>query len=358
MIDQGDPIYYDWSNITQDQFDDYRLGIYNSDETTTSSPNVTSTNETYNSKNTSDKADTPSSEIAFERAIVVMFNQDINGPISTFFTTTYNRRNISDITNPDLIDYKNPLHFQLKHSNLNQSERDLISTLFLCNREFLKTYGHEIDNNWSNVSPYMFDEIGENYGFVPIDRSMILPPTITPSKLRSSDSSKSVHGCAETTHFINNVEKQASNLYINTPILEPNIVTDHNSHKEFLHKLIGEHKQTYSTSDENQPYTNGVSLIVQQQQGITNLPLVSLLLLVEIDYNVLLDNPTQKSAEELPNIIDENTVLLNEDLDDISDDSTYMLAEEFYNDLVEHISMKDETLNPSIEERETKQHNS
>ena len=213
MIDQGNPIYYDWSNITQDQFDDYRLGIHNSDETTTSSPNVTSTNETYNSKNTPDKADTPSFEIAFERAIVVMFNQYINGPISTFFTTTYNRRNISDITNPDLIDYKNPLHFQLKYSNLNQSERDLILTLFLCNREFLKTYGHEIDNNWSNVSPYMFDEIGENYGFDPIDCSMILPPTITPSKLRSSDSSKSVHDCAETTHFVNKMDKKASNIY-------------------------------------------------------------------------------------------------------------------------------------------------
>ena len=79
-------------------------------------------------------SDKPSSEIALERSIVVIFNQDINGSISTFFTTTYNRRNISDITNPDLIDYKNPLHFQLKSSNLNQSERDLIATLFLCNR--------------------------------------------------------------------------------------------------------------------------------------------------------------------------------------------------------------------------------
>ena len=57
------------------------------------------------------KSDKPSSEIAFERAIVVMFNQYIIGSIVTFLSTAYNRRNISDITNPDLIDYKHPIVF-------------------------------------------------------------------------------------------------------------------------------------------------------------------------------------------------------------------------------------------------------
>ena len=49
---------------------------------------------------------------------------------------------------------------------------------------------------------------------------------------------------------------------------------------------------------------------------------MSLLPLVEIDYDNLLDNSTQKLAEELPTNIDENTALWNEDLDDISDDCT------------------------------------
>ena len=62
-----------------------------------------------------------------------------------------------------------------------------------------------------------------------------------------------------------------------------------------------------------------MSLLGQQQQCIINIPIVSTLPLVEIYNNNLLNNFTQKLAEELPNNIDENTTLWNEDLDEISD---------------------------------------
>ena len=54
MIDQCDPIYYDWSNITQDQYDNYKLAIQNYDVTISPFPNVSSTNNTYTNKTTSD----------------------------------------------------------------------------------------------------------------------------------------------------------------------------------------------------------------------------------------------------------------------------------------------------------------
>ena len=71
----------------------------------------------------------------------------------------------------------------------------------------------------------MFHEIKDNYGFDCIDRSMILPSITTPSKFGSSDLSKSVNDCIEITHSFNEVENQASNLYIQALTLEPHMYT-------------------------------------------------------------------------------------------------------------------------------------
>ena len=115
----------------------------------------------------------PSSELAFDRFVTVLFNQLLNGSIATFFTKIFKRKNVSDMVHPELTNYKSYLYSQMKDSHLNRSERDLLSTLYLCNRDFTKFYGSYINEDWSNVSYEHFDTIGEEYGFEPIDRNVI-----------------------------------------------------------------------------------------------------------------------------------------------------------------------------------------
>ena len=68
----------------------------------------------------------PPSELAFDRAITVLFNQDINGSIATLFTNNFERRDISDMINLDLIVPGSDLYSQMDSSYLNQSEKDLL----------------------------------------------------------------------------------------------------------------------------------------------------------------------------------------------------------------------------------------
>ena len=78
-----------------------------------------------------------------------------------------------------------------------------------------------------------------------------------------------------------------------------------------------------------------MSLFFQHQQYITNLSIVPVLPLVEIDNNNLLDNSAKKIVEELPKNIYESKTLWNDSFDDISDKFTYMLAKKLYNNLVD-----------------------
>ena len=68
----------------------------------------------------------PSSELAFDRAITVLFNQDINGSIATLFTNMFGRKDISDMVNPELFTPGSDLYSQMNNNYLNQSEKDLI----------------------------------------------------------------------------------------------------------------------------------------------------------------------------------------------------------------------------------------
>ena len=115
----------------------------------------------------------PPSELAFDRAITVLFNQDINGSIATFLTNTFRRRDISDMINPDLYVPGSDFYSLMDNSSLNQSETDLLSIIFVCNRCFAKFYGSSINEDWSNVTVEHFDSIGEEYGYIPIDRNVI-----------------------------------------------------------------------------------------------------------------------------------------------------------------------------------------
>mgnify|MGYP003333921129 FL=1 len=115
----------------------------------------------------------PSSELAFDRAITVLFNQDINGSIATFFTNVFGRKDISDMVNPELFEPSSDLYSQMNSNYLNQSEKDLLSILHICNRCFVKFYGSPINEDWSNVTIEHFDNIGEEYGYLPIDRNVV-----------------------------------------------------------------------------------------------------------------------------------------------------------------------------------------
>ena len=63
------------------------------------------------------------SELAFDRAITVLFNQDINGTIATLFTNIFGRRDISDLINPEISEPSSDFFSHIKSSPLNQSER-------------------------------------------------------------------------------------------------------------------------------------------------------------------------------------------------------------------------------------------
>ena len=153
--------------------------MYNSDDDVkfishhieVSSPEIpyrkTSVNQVRNSSKTP-------SDLAFDRVITVLFNQVVDGPISMFFTNTYGRKDIHDMINID--------SSQLGSSRLNQSEQDLISTLFICNRDFRKYYGSPIMHDWSNVTPENFDNIGEEYGYISINRDVVDKSSIDESQ--------------------------------------------------------------------------------------------------------------------------------------------------------------------------------
>ena len=49
----------------------------------------------------------------------------------------------------------------------------MILTLFICNRDFRKYYGSRIKHDWSNVTPEHFDNIGEEYGYISINRDVV-----------------------------------------------------------------------------------------------------------------------------------------------------------------------------------------
>ena len=162
----------------------------------------------------------PSSELAFDRAITILFNQDLNEPISTFFIKIFERKDISDMIHPELFEPSSDLFYKFKNSHLNQLEKDLLSTLYICNRDFIKFYGSPPNENWSNVSTEQFDNIGEEYGFVPINRNII---QTSPSN--------------EIQHVTNKVLKQQLDEPIVTSLLEnenkevfdktsPNVLTE------------------------------------------------------------------------------------------------------------------------------------
>ena len=115
--------------------------------------------------NHSQNTSKPSSELAFEHVITILFDKVKNGPVSTFFITTFGRKHIHDMIHVDFS--------KLDSSQLNQSEKDLISSLCICNRELTKFYGLPIKEDWSNVTPEHFDNIGEEYGYIPINRDVV-----------------------------------------------------------------------------------------------------------------------------------------------------------------------------------------
>ena len=94
--------------------------------------------------------------------INVLFDQSLDGPIAKFFIKRYKRKNISDMVDINICSKWNEI-------DLNRSEKDLIMTLQVCNRDFLYFYGTPIQDNWSNVTVEKFDSIGEEHGFVPIE---------------------------------------------------------------------------------------------------------------------------------------------------------------------------------------------
>ena len=88
--------------------------------------------------------DKPSSEKAFEKAITVLFNQTLEGTIATVFLNLYGRKNIVDMLNPDTLSSLISSDSHLVKLIPNRSERDLIITLHLCNREFFEFYESKI----------------------------------------------------------------------------------------------------------------------------------------------------------------------------------------------------------------------
>ena len=118
--------------------------IYNKRHVATKLPNNARKNKSMNHVQKSGK---PSSELAFERFINVLFNQTIHGPIDTFFIETFGRKHISDMIN-DFYTPDSDLYYKMKKSHLNKSDKYLISTLYLCDREFLYINGTPINKYW------------------------------------------------------------------------------------------------------------------------------------------------------------------------------------------------------------------
>ena len=137
------------------------------------------------------------SELAFNRAITVLFNQGINGTIATLFTNIFGRRDISDLINPELSTPSSDLFSQIESSPLNQSEKDLLSVLHICNRNFVKFYDSQINDDWSNVTPERFDNIGEQYGYIPIDRDVV--PSSSTDHVTTFSSEKSLEPMSNVT---------------------------------------------------------------------------------------------------------------------------------------------------------------
>ena len=53
------------------------------------------------------------------------------------------------------------MYKQLEASSLNQVEKQLIKSVNLCSREFPICYDVDIEADWSNVTPEIFDKIRE-----------------------------------------------------------------------------------------------------------------------------------------------------------------------------------------------------
>ena len=166
---------YDWDHI-YDSDDDIKYcepydDVQHTHQVLTKSPDKSVTNNTDEPNTLSCSSNKPSSELAFDRAVTYLFNEDINGPIATFFIKNFGRRHIDDMIHPDTFGSN------LSSSHLNKSEKDLLSTLCICNRVFINFYGSPIKEDWSNVSSENFDHIGEEYGFIPINRDVTCKPS-------------------------------------------------------------------------------------------------------------------------------------------------------------------------------------
>ena len=62
------------------------------------------------------------------------------------------------------------MYKQLESSSLNQVEKQLIKSVNLCSREFPIWYDVDIEADWSNVTPEIFDKLREEFGYAPIER--------------------------------------------------------------------------------------------------------------------------------------------------------------------------------------------
>ena len=82
-------------------------------------------------------SDKTPSELAFENVVTKLFNQSMNGSMASFFINCYGRKDIVDMMKPELCKYTSTLYSQLKKYIPKQSERDLLSILFLCKRYFV-----------------------------------------------------------------------------------------------------------------------------------------------------------------------------------------------------------------------------
>ena len=171
---------YDWDIYDSDDDVEYHESyddVEFTHQVVTKSPGKSNTNNTGGSSIPPSRSTKPSSELAFNRVITHLFHQDTSEPIATFFIKTFGRRHIDDMIHPDL--FKS----HLCNSHLNQSEKDLLSILFICNRNFINFYGSPINEDWSNVRAEHFDHIGEEYGFIPINRDVTYKLTLERYKL-------------------------------------------------------------------------------------------------------------------------------------------------------------------------------
>ena len=110
------------------------------------------------------------SEEAFERVITSLLNQNLNEPIARFFIETYGRKDISDIVNISSRRPGRTMYKLLESSSLSQVDKQLIQSVNLCSREFPICYDVDIEADWSNVTPEIFDKLREEVGYVPIER--------------------------------------------------------------------------------------------------------------------------------------------------------------------------------------------